>query len=72
MKTLSDNIEVTSRSYYFLLDWNEQDDWKFIAERFNKGRLMDLDLDEYMILWLHATTAEYNKMTVKSDTPFEI
>ena len=59
MKTLSDNNEVTSRSYYFLLDWNEQDERHFINETFNKNRLCDLTLPEYKKLWKYAVTLEY-------------
>jgi hypothetical protein len=62
MKTLSDNKNVSARSYYFLLDWNEQDEKKFISNKFNKNRLCDLTIDEYMILWLNATTEEHNRM----------
>ena len=64
MKTLADGKEVSSRSYYFLLDWNEADSWHFISERFGKNALKDLNLIEYMILWLHATTTEHNNMCV--------
>lgn len=60
MKALSDKKNVSARSYYFLLDWNEQDERKFMSEKFNKHRLCDLTLDEYIILWLYATTSEYN------------
>ena len=60
MKTLSDGFEVSSRSYYYLLDWNEVDEWKFIAKEFGKGRLMDLTKEEYKILFNKATTSEMN------------
>ena len=63
MKTLIDGNQVSSKSYYFLLDWNDMNDKKFIDEKFSKIRLCDLNLDEYMVLWLHATTCEFNKMT---------
>jgi hypothetical protein len=62
MKILSDRQNVTSRSYYFLLDWNDENGKKFIREKFNKDSLCDLNLEEYMILWLAATTDEYNRM----------
>lgn len=62
MKTLADSNNVSAKSYYFLLDWNEQNERKFINEKFNKNRLCDLVLDEYMILWLNATTDEHNRM----------
>jgi len=62
MKTLADGKEVSASSYYFLLDWNEINERKFMNEKFDKNRLCDLNLDEYMILWLNATTEAYNRM----------
>jgi hypothetical protein len=62
MKTLADGKEVSASSYYFLLGWNEINERKFMNEKFNKNRLCDLNLDEYMILWLNATTEAYNRM----------
>lgn len=62
MKTLADGFTVSSKSYYFLLEWNEQDNKQFISEKFSKQKLNELDKEEYMILWLNATTNEYNQM----------
>lgn len=62
MKQLSDGSIVSSKSYYFLLDWNDYNDRVFIQEKFNKQRLIDLTKEEYLILWLNATIEEYNKM----------
>jgi len=60
MKELSDGFEVSARSYYYLLDWNEVDEYKFITEKFNKIRLKDLILSEYKILFAHATQSDLN------------
>jgi len=62
MKELADGTKVSAMTYYFLLDWNDKDNKKFIAEKFEKQRLADLTIDEYMILWSNATTNEYNKL----------
>ena len=62
MKELSDGTRVNAMTYYFLLDWNDKNNKKFISEQFKKQRLVDLTIDEYMILWLNATTNEYNKL----------
>lgn len=61
MKTLKDGSQVNSRSYYFLLDWNESNKKDFINTKFNKNSLYDLTLEQYSILWLQATTTEYNQ-----------
>jgi hypothetical protein len=62
MKFLNDGVGVTSASYYYLLEWNEKNNKKFISEKFNKHRLCELDKEEYLILWLNATTDEFNKI----------
>jgi hypothetical protein len=61
MKTLADRMEVSSRSYYFLLDWNEQNEWRYIAENFGKEKLKDLTLPEYKQLFKFATESELNQ-----------
>ena len=55
MKALTDDKEVESRGYYYLLDWNERDNWKFISAQFNKNRLCDLNIKEYYQLFCYAT-----------------
>lgn len=60
MKTLSDGFEVSARSYYYLLDWNEVNEWRYIAEEFGKTCLKDLTKVEYKKLFNHATTSEIN------------
>ena len=55
MKTLSDGTEVLARTYYYLLDWNETNNKEFMFTSFNKQRLCDLNIDEYKILFKHAT-----------------
>jgi hypothetical protein len=58
MKTLSDGTNVSARSYYFLLDWNELNNKQFIFVQFGKERLCDLTRPEYKTLFKHATTTE--------------
>lgn len=58
MKTLADGTEVSARSYYYLLDWNEVNEWKFMVSEFNKHKLKDLTMAEYKRLFGEATTSE--------------
>lgn len=58
MKKLANGTEVTSRSYYFLLDWNEQDEWVTLVRLFSVKRLCDLNIDQYTQLFNHATQEE--------------
>jgi len=62
MKTLSDGKNVSAKSYYFLLEWNEQNKKQYIQETFNKNRLCDLELSQYIILWDFATKDEQVKL----------
>lgn len=61
MKTLSDGFEVSDRSYYYLLDWNEVNKWKYMAKEFGKTMLKELTRVEYKRLFNKATTNEMNK-----------
>lgn len=58
MKTLYDNTLVPSRTYYYLLDWNERNEKRFMADTFNKHRLCDLTKEEYKILFDYATSCD--------------
>jgi hypothetical protein len=60
MKTLADGFEVSARSYYYLLDWNEVNEWKYMVQEFGKNRLMDLTRVEYKRLFNKATMSEMN------------
>jgi hypothetical protein len=62
MKTLIDGYEVSARSYYYLLDWNEKNEWRFIVDTFGKNKLSELNRVEYKRLFNKATTDELNKM----------
>lgn len=62
MKTLADGTQVPSRTYYYLLDFNDVDNKEFIAEKFNKHRLCDLNIDEYQKLFVEATIRDDNKL----------
>lgn len=66
MKKLDDGTEVTDRSYYYLLDWNDWNEKKFMRENFNKSSLQELNILEYEILFSIATNQEFPK---ESDQP---
>ena len=55
MKTLADKTDVVSRMYYYLLDWNEDDDKETMFKLFGKHRLCDLNREEFKRLWEEAT-----------------
>jgi hypothetical protein len=60
MEKLADGFEVSARSYYYLLDWNEVNEWEYITHAFLKTRLCDLTKDEYTKLFDYATLSESN------------
>jgi len=55
MKTLAEGKEVPARGYYYLLDWNEVNEWEYMYKTFNKKRLCDLTILEYRQLFCYAT-----------------
>jgi len=65
MKTI-DNINVSSRSYYFLLDFNEKDDWLTIAQMFNVTKLSELTIKQYAELFKIASEKEYINLIKKN------
>lgn len=62
MKRLADDKEVLDRQYYYLLDWNEQDNWNYMSRTFGKIRLCDLTLIEFKRLFLHAVNEDYKRL----------
>ena len=56
MKTLADGNEVTSRTFYYLLDWRDRHhDERPLQTRFGKEKLHELTLNEYINLFYEAT-----------------
>ena len=66
MKTLIDGTEVSARSYYYLLDWNEMNEKKLIYELFKKSALNQLTIGEYMQLFNAATLMETESLISKT------
>ena len=64
MKQLNDGTQVSARSYYYLLDFNDRDGWKTITHEFNTGKLHELNKTQYIRLFDIATTREIQ--TLKS------
>ena len=58
MKELSNGTQVSSRSYYFLLDFNDRDSWKTIGEEFNTYKLHELNKEQYIRLFEIAVEKE--------------
>jgi len=67
MKELKDGTKVSSRSYYFLLDWNEQDEHKTIYNSCGKMSLSELNALEYSLLFQYATAKEIESLRVKTN-----
>jgi len=55
MKQLIDDKEVSGRSYYYLLDWNESNRWEYMFEHFETKRLCDLEFHQFIQLFEYAT-----------------
>ena len=62
MKIINGNIKVSSRSYHFLFDWNEQNKWEYLHAQYSKESLEDLTIDEYKQLFSYATQCDLKFM----------
>lgn len=62
MKKLIDDSEVPARGYYYLLDWNEKDEWKTCFKLFGTGRLCELELNQYIQLFDTATKQDLENL----------
>jgi hypothetical protein len=60
MKKLADGTEVTSRSYYFLLDFNDHDNWKTMNDLWGVMKLHELTHLQYTYLLKKAVEREIN------------
>ncbi len=65
MKSLIDGTTVSSRIYYYLLDFNEATNWKFINENFNKQQLNKLTIQEFKQLFEHAMRSDLTLLNDK-------
>ena len=62
MKELYDGHKVSSRSYYFLLDWNDSNNFKYIRNIVGVNSLNGCTRKQYKKLFAFATKFELNKM----------
>ena len=58
MKKLVDGTWVTSRSFYFLLDYNDREDKRTMLGLWNIWRLQDLNQQQYLYLFNQAVEKE--------------
>lgn len=58
MKKLADGTNVSSRSYYFLLDFNDKNDWKNIMNLYGVTKLHLLTKHQYLYLFKQAVDIE--------------
>lgn len=65
MKTLADGTQVSSRSYYFLLDFNDRDGWKTLHGLYNVMKLHELNKQQYIELFKIAVEKEIKYLELK-------
>ena len=58
MKTLADGTQVSSRSFYFLLDFNDRDEWQTIHGLWGIKKLSELNKNQYLYLFKKAVERE--------------
>lgn len=50
MKELADGTQVTSRGFYFLLDWNDRNNKRVMSDLYSVMRLHELTKHQYVYL----------------------
>lgn len=70
MKHQSQNIKdlVPSRCWYYMLDWNEKDNWKCMNTLCGKTRSLDLTLQEFWQMFNWATQQDVKELLELSKT----
>lgn len=62
MKKLADGKEVSGRIYYYLLDFNEKDEWRTIMQLFSCQQLNQLNSYQFAELFSHAFAKDIEKL----------
>ena len=62
MKQLIDDTQVDSRTYYYLLDFNDRDNWDTILTLFDTGKLCELEISQFTELFRIATQQDLDKL----------
>lgn len=65
MKELADGTLVTSRGYYFLLDWNDNNEKKLMYGLYGLSRLCDSNINQYIYLMEKAMESELKSLKEK-------
>lgn len=63
MKELADGTMVIARTYYYLLDFNDQDRFEYIQKEFNKKALCELTIFEFLELFDYAVKQDRRYLT---------
>lgn len=61
MKQSKDEKDINSRIWYYLLSWNDEDNWHTIYKMFETMKLSELTEEQIIRLFDIATHSEYNK-----------
>jgi len=61
MKQLSDGSKVPSRMYYYVLDWNDSNSFKYLMNIIGKNKLHECNKKEFKKLFEIATKSDLNK-----------
>lgn len=60
-----DGKNVPSRVWYYLLDWNEQDDWQTLRKVYEVDKLRDLDYIDVIQLFQKASSKDVLNMDLE-------
>ncbi len=63
MKKSIDGHEISPRVWYYLLDFNDRDNWQIMQTKFNQMRLLDLTKGQIVELFKIATEQDLSDLT---------
>lgn len=58
-----DGKPVPSRIWYYLLDWNEEDEWQTLRKQFEVDKLRDLSYRDLITLFIKAQSKDVLQMS---------
>ena len=62
MKTLIDGTVVSARSFYFILDFNDRNNWEIMQGLYGERKLHQLNKQQYTYLFETAIISDLRKL----------
>lgn len=64
MKLTKDNVQIPSRIWYYLLDFNDRNDWQIMESIADTNKLSELTAQQLRDLFITATQIDTNTIAI--------